>query len=323
MTTKDLHPAKAAADALVAQQPKLALGYMYQGVVAETEKRYEEALRLYTVAANLRPDAAEPLEAVVRVLSATNRLPEALKRLDDAVAKNQQDPLPLDVKGELLVQNGRLEEAKEAFRRATALAPKWWPPYRGMAKAQLLERERVDDVIIELRRAKGIVDQSERLSEVVANLLLREGKPDEAIAEYQETLRKYPKSEVAANNLASLLVTYRTDAASLNQARDLVARFVNSPSLAYRDTYGWVLYKRGEAAAAVPVFARILTESPDEVLARYHLGMAQALAGNRAEARDNLTRAIGSGQRFPGLDEAKSALERLGGPATEAPPPRT
>jgi tetratricopeptide (TPR) repeat protein len=319
MTTKDLHRAKSAADALVAQQPKLALGYMYQGVIAETEKQYEEALRLYTVAANLRPDAAEPLEAMVRVLSVTHHLPEALKRLDDAAAKNPRDPLPLDVKGELLVQNGRLADAKEAFRQASVLAPKWWPPYRGMAKARLLGKENLADVIEGLRRAKPVVDQSERLSEVLANLLLREGKSDEAIAEYQETLRQYPKSDVAANNLAMLLVTYRSDAASLNRARDLTARFSDSPSLAYRDTYGWVLYKRGDAAAAVPVFARILAESPNAVVARYHLGMAQARAGNRAEARDNLTRAVDSGQPFPGLDEAKSTLQGLDTSVSAAP----
>jgi tetratricopeptide (TPR) repeat protein len=320
MTTKDLHRAQSAADAMVAQQPKLALGYMYQGVVAESEKRYEEALRLYTVAANLRPDAAEPVEAVVRLLSLMHRLPEALKRLDDVAARNPQDPLPLDVKGELLMQNGRFAEAKDAFRQAMALAPKWWPPYRGMAKAQVLGKENLADVIDGLRRAKGVVDPSERLSEALANLLVRAGRPDEAVAEYQEALRKYPKSDVAANNLAMLLVTYRSDTASLNQARELAARFVNSPSPAYRDTYGWVLYKRGEAAAAVPVLARIVAESPDAPVVRYHLGMAQALAGNRAEARDNLTRAIDSGQQFPGLDEAKSALERLDRPAAEAAP---
>ena len=218
------------------------------------------------------------------------------------------------------MQNGRLAEAKEAFRHAMTVAPKWWPPYRGMAKAQLLGKESLADVIDGLRRAKPVVDQNERLSEVLANLLLRQGKSDEAIVEYQETLRQHPKSDVAANNLAMLLVTYRSDAGSLNQARDLAVRFASSPSLDYRDTYGWVLYKRGEAAAAVPVFARIVAESPDAVVARYHLGMAQALAGNRAEARDNLMRAVDSGKRFPGLDEAKSALERLGGPAPEAAP---
>ena len=311
MRTRDLHRAKAAAEAIAAKEPKLAVGYMYQGLVAEMEKRYEDALHLYTVAAGLRPDAVEPFEAVVRVLSESNRLPEALRRLDDAAQKQPQDALPLDLKGELLVQNNRLPEAKEAFRQAITRAPGWWPAHRGLAKAQLLGKEDLSGVIDELRRAKTVVDPSERLSETLANLLVRAGKPDEAIVEYEQALHKYPKSDTAANNLAMLLVTYRTDKASLDRARDLSAAFAQAPNPAYRDTYGWVLYKRGEAAAAVPVFAHLVAESPNTALERYHLGMAQALAGNRAEARDNLTRAVDSGQRFQGLDDAKSALARL------------
>jgi tetratricopeptide (TPR) repeat protein len=311
MATSDLHSANSAANAIVAREPKLSVGYLYQGAVAEKEKRYEDALRLYTEAANLRPDALEPFEAVVRVLSKTNRLPEALKRLDAAAQKNPKDALPLDLKGELLAANNRLPEAKEAFSEAIARAPTWWPAYRGLAKAQLLGKEDLASVIAGLRRAKAVVSPSERLSETLANLLVRAGKPDEAIAEYEETLRKYPKSDMAANNLAMLLVTYRTDAASLDRARDLTLHFAESTSLSYQDTYGWVLYKRGEAAAAVPVLARIVEESPDTAVARYHLGMAQVLAGNSADARDNLTRAVKSGQSFPGLSDAKSTLQEL------------
>lgn len=319
MRTHDLQRARAAADAIVARDPKLAFGYMYQGAVAEAEKRDEDALRLYTTAANLRPDTAEPLEAVARMLSSMHRLPEALRRLDDAAARNPQDAISLDVKGELLAQNGRLAEAKEAFRQAIARAPSWWPPYRDMAKAQIVGKEGLPVAIEGLRRAKSIVDPSERLSEMLASLLLRAGKPDEAIGEYEEALRKYPHSDLAANNLAMLLVSYRTDAASLERAHALAKRLADSPNLAYRDTYGWVLYKRGEATAAVPVFERIVAEAPESPVAHYHLGLAQALAGNRPAARDNLTRAIDAGLRSPDLEDAKSAIGRLGGAGGDTP----
>ena len=64
MASGDLHHAKSAADAIVAADPKLAHGYMCQGRVAETQKHYDEAFRLYSTAANLRPDAVEPFAAV-------------------------------------------------------------------------------------------------------------------------------------------------------------------------------------------------------------------------------------------------------------------
>ena len=77
------------------------------------------------------------------------------------------------------------------------------------------------------------------------------------------------------------------------------------------DTYGWVLFKRGDAAGSVPVLTRVVAKVPDAVLSRYHLGMAQSLAGDISGARDNLLRAVNSGTQFTGLDEAKATLHKL------------
>jgi cellulose synthase operon protein C len=91
----------------------------------------------------------------------------------------------------------------------------------------------------------------------------------------------------------------------------LSARFADSVNPSYLDTYGWVLYKRGEAAASVPVLERAVGKSPDEPIARYHLGMAQSQLGSSSEARDNLLRAVNSGAKFAGLDEAKATLDKI------------
>jgi Tfp pilus assembly protein PilF len=91
----------------------------------------------------------------------------------------------------------------------------------------------------------------------------------------------------------------------------LAARFADSSNPSFLDTYGWVLYKRGETEASVPVLERVVSKSPGAAEALYHLGMAQSQAGRTAQARDNLTRAVNSGAKFSGLDEAKAALEKL------------
>ena len=57
-------------------------------------------------------------------------------------------------------------------------------------------------------------------------------------------LARDPRNDVAANNLAMLLVTHRTDGASLERASKLTARFAESSNPAFLDTYGWVLYAR-------------------------------------------------------------------------------
>ena len=311
MAMHDLDTAESAADALVALRPKEAGGYLYQGMVAEQRKRNDEALRLFDRAAKLQPNASEPLEAVVRALVNLKRTPEALKRLDESAAAYPSSSFALVIKGELLMRSGRNADAKDTFKQAIARTPKWWPPYRGLAAAELANKEDPAVAIATLRAAKPVVDDDQQLVLQLAAVLEKSGKPDQAIEEYEGVLRKGPQSEVAANNLAMLLATYRTDPASLDRAKDLSARFANSANPSYLDTYGWVLFKRGDAADSVPVLSKVVAAAPDAILSRYHLGMAQWAPGDGADARDNLSRAVSSGTQFVGLDEARATLVKL------------
>ncbi len=59
---KDFATAKSAADAVVATQPKAALGYLFEGMLAEEDNHNEEAVRFYGQAMDAQPDAIEPLQ---------------------------------------------------------------------------------------------------------------------------------------------------------------------------------------------------------------------------------------------------------------------
>jgi len=323
VATHDLPTARSAADAVVALRPKAAIGYMYQGMVAESESHVEDALHLYGTAADLEPDTAEPLEAVVRILAGTNRLPQAMKRLDDVTARFTDSSLSLVIKAELLVRTGRPADAFGPLDTAIARTPKWWRPYRDLAMAQIAAKQAASVAVATLQRGKAQSDGAQELRVDLARLLEQTGKPDEAIREYEQILASDAESEVAANNLGMLLATYRKDQASLDRARDLTARFSNSQNLAYLDTYAWVLYKRGDVADSVPVFERIVEKEPSAAVARYHLGMAQSLAGDKSGARDNLTRAVNSGTQFDGIEEARAQLDRLATSAANVRAPST
>jgi tetratricopeptide (TPR) repeat protein len=136
IATKDLVAARASADALVAAQPKSGLGYFYQGEVAEADKRLSDALRSYSMGFDAQPELAEPLEGLTRVLVELKRTPEALKRLDDVIARYPETPLAANVKGDVLLSAQHPSEAMVAFKTAIERAPKWWVPYRNLAAAQ-------------------------------------------------------------------------------------------------------------------------------------------------------------------------------------------
>ncbi|MGO8973543.1 MAG: tetratricopeptide repeat protein [Steroidobacteraceae bacterium] len=314
--TKDFVTAKAAADAMVALQPKLGLGFYYQGQLAETDKRLDEALRLYSTALELQPEASEPLQAVTRVLVNLKRSPDALRRLDDYSARYPKAAFAVNLKGEVLVSNGRAAESIPVFKMAIEREPKWWLPYRNLSIAQSIADKNNDAAIATLQAGIGKAAAPETLETQLASLYERTAKVDNALQVYETAMQQNPASDVVANNLAMLLVTYKKDARSLDRAKELSRRFATSTNANFLDTYGWVLYKRGEAAAAITALQNSLTKAPDQPVLLYHLGMAQALAGQAAAARDSLTRSLQSGKNFNGMDEAKATLDKL---AKDAP----
>src|SRR5262249_6859683 len=129
--------------------------------------------------------------------------------------------------------------------------------------------------------------------------------------EYEGLRARNPQMELAANNLAMLLVTYRTDQASLDRARDLTAGFVNSDVGALLDTHGWVMFKRGDLAEALAALQRASAEAPNSKVILYHLGMVQLRAGQPDKARASLEAALAGGASFTGNDEARLTLAHL------------
>jgi tetratricopeptide (TPR) repeat protein len=310
METNDLASARAAANALVATQPLGSVGYYFQGTIAEASQSPEDAAKLYSKSQQLQPDAAEPLRALVRVLAALKRTPEALARLDRVIADYPKNPVAAMTKGDLLLAEQQPAQAAIAFKTALDRDPRLSAAYRSLAAAQFIGHD-APAAIATLRTGIDKVPDPETLEPELAGIYDSLKRPDDAVAVYESALRRNPNADVAANNLAMLLVTYRADRASLDRAARLTARFAESPNPNFLDTYGWVLYKHGDWNGAVVALRNVLAKAPQSPVILYHLGMAQVLAGQPDAARDSLTRALQSGKQFPGMDEAKAALEKL------------
>ncbi|MGA2399450.1 MAG: tetratricopeptide repeat protein [Steroidobacteraceae bacterium] len=309
--TRNVTDAKVAADALVAAQPKLALGYYEQGKIADAQGRPDDALRLYSTAFDTQPDSSEALESLVTALVRAKRTPEALQRLDATADKYPTLPYALNIKGIVLLGDHDGAGAQAAFQGAIDRQPTWWLPYRGLAAAVGDLEHDNGAAIAALREGIAKASDPQPLQTILASELVSLGKVDDAASVYEEALRANPQSDVAANNLAMLLITYKKDPRSLDRAKTLTTRFANSANPAFLDTYGWVLYKRGESEAAVAALQTVLTKAPDSPTSLYHLGMAQASAGQALAARDSLTRSLKSGKNFAGMDEAKATLDKL------------
>jgi tetratricopeptide (TPR) repeat protein len=305
----DFAAARVAAQDLITLAPNAAPGHYFSGLLAQNAGKWDEAEKSFARALELAPEAGDTLAALARVRIERGNPAGAELLVRDVIRQQPKNAVAHNLLGEILLSRKAVTEARATFNRAIDVAPKWWLPYRNASLTFLAEGANAQAISIYER---GI----ERTGEValvadLAALYERLRRPEDAIKQYEALVQKDPRSEVALNNLAMLLVSYRTDQASLDRARDLVAPFANSQNPMLLDTYGWVLVRRGQYAEALPALERAVQLAPNSPALRYHLGMAQMNSGQAERARENLRLALVGAPNFAGVDEAREALKSL------------
>jgi tetratricopeptide (TPR) repeat protein len=308
---RDFAAARGTADRLGTLRPDLPTGHFLKGLVDEAEGKRQDALAQFDKALSLAPDAIEPLTAAVRTEIALQRPDRAMQRVEAVLRQAPNNAAVVNLKGELLMQLKQYDAAISTLSAAIALKRDWWVAYRNLGQSELAagRREKAIDVYQRGMQATG---NAPILLMDLATLQEAAGRPEEAIRLYEDWVGRSGGSQMARNNLAMLLVTHRsTDKRSLDRALELALPLKNATQAAYVDTYGWVRHTRGEYMEAVEALTRALTLVPGTPVVQAHLGLAQFKAGQREEAKKNLQLAVSSGQTFPGLADARAALQQL------------
>ncbi len=304
----DLGAARTTAEGLQSSRPDLGIGFYFAAMMDEAARNPDAARTGYEAALQRQPDSAEPLAALVRLDVGQNQRARAIERLETVISQFPDNVIARNLKGEVLTADQQFAEAQAVFSEAIAKAPQWWMPYRGLAIAKIAAGD-IDGATAALDEGFDKTGGAFALASDLAALYERTQRADEAIKVYERVVAKNPGSIPAANNLAMLLVSYRSDAASLDRARQLADQLTASTEASYVNTRGWVMYKRGEYQEALPLLQQAVNQSPDSPVMRYHLGMAQLKLGDKEAARQNLEQAIRSERAFAGIEEARSALE--------------
>jgi tetratricopeptide (TPR) repeat protein len=117
---------------------------------------------------------------------------------------------------------------------------------------------------------------------------------------------------ILANNLASLLLDHRKDAASLKKAQSLAAFLRKSDIPQFKDTLGWASYQQGDYRSAVSLFEVAVAALPDQAAARYHLGMGYIATGQLSGASEQLKKALELAPNNELAGEIRSALQKTG-----------
>ena len=99
----------------------------------------------------------------------------------------------------------------------------------------------------------------------------------------------------------------------VDRAYAIAQRLASSQNPAHMDTYGWILYLRGEYALAL----RSLRPAAEQLRAnpwvQYHTGMAYSKLNQTEPARRHLQAALDAGgsHMFPLREQAQAALDAL------------
>ena len=302
--------ATAIADQLKTTLPNDPIGFYYAGLVDQAQNKLPESVEQFESALAVSPDAVQPLSQLVKSHLAMNKQEVAVKRLQEVIERNPKNFVAHNLLGEIQLTGKEYEQAKKSFETALASNDKWPILYRNLATAKVALKDE-DGAVKTMEEGIEKTGGSSLLVTGLATYLEKSGKLDQAIEQYEKVLKADPKSVLAANNLAMLLIEYKSDDKSKARARELAELLTAAKEPAYLDTVGWVQYHFGDYQKATEYLEKAVQAAPDAALIRYHLGMAYVGLGNKVLAKDNLKQAVEANIDFKGLDQAKAELAKL------------
>jgi Tfp pilus assembly protein PilF len=307
---KHYEEARATAQTIQQTHPDQGIGFYLTGLVDQADNKPDLAVKDYEQALGLAPNAGEPLSALAQLEMQRKQPAAAMARIDAALARSDANPIAHKLKGELLLAMEKPDAAVAADQETVKDFPAWAEAYAALALAQLVSKHN-EDAISTLQLGIQKAQSPESLIIELASLYERSSRPDAAIALYQGILEKTPAAPYALNNLAMLLVTYKSDAASLARAQKLSDQLASSSMVSVMDTRGWVKFKSGDFHGAESLLQQAVDKAPDAPEFRYHLGMAQLKSGESQAAAQNLEAAVKANKPFSGLDDARATLAQL------------
>jgi len=309
LDSHDFNSARSAAADLKLTDPKSPVGFYLSGIACLAMNQADQGRQELEKALAIEPKSFDVLSALARLDMVSGQGPQAITLVKRASDQDPTNAALLNLLGEINAGQKNFPAATDALSRAVQALPNWWVPHRNLALVRLAQKD-APGAIAEYQAAVKVAPTELQVLDDLARVYESEKRVDDAIGVYDTAYRVSPQPQVA-RSLAALLINYKTDRASLDRARDLTAPFSSSTDGALLDVNGWVHFKRGEFAEAVPVLSRAAERSPASKEIRYHLGMAELRAGQTERARTDLEAAVDGSAKFVGADEARTALASL------------
>ncbi len=280
------------------------------GAALTGRNKYDESIAVFQGAVDAAPNAVQPMVNLVRALVRAQRMDRATAFLQSTLRANPANAEAEVLLGTIQLASNAPDQALKSFKSAIEKQPKSVVGYQALASFYLAEKK--FDEALEVVRS-GLQEQpgSMVLHLALAGALEATRQYDAAIAEYEYILSQQPGSMIAANNLASLLSDHRDDKASLERAQSLAAVLRRSQVPQFKDTLGWVGYRRGDYKIAVSLLEEASAGMPGAAMVHYHLGMSYIAVNQAAKASEQLKTALSLAPDEELEEKIQDALKKL------------
>ena len=146
------------ADSILDLDESNALARYLRGIAHEGRGEVDVALEEYAAALDLQPVFTEALAAWSRILVRTNDLDPVIEKVNAALAVDPDNAALGNLKGEVLLNAGSIDEARQAISHVIETTPGWWLPYRTMARSYV--RTAPEDAVAGLARRDSTVQRA-------------------------------------------------------------------------------------------------------------------------------------------------------------------
>jgi cellulose synthase operon protein C len=255
------------------------------------QNKLEDSIHALLEANASSPNRPETKFALVKAYLKVQKFAEAedfLKTVLTAEPNNADARVYLGV---VQMNTKRPDEAKSSFEAAISAQPTNPVGYRALADFHARDGH-IDLAMESLKNGLSKAPKNMDLRFALATLYQSKGDIDSAIKTYEDMLVDQPGSMLAANNYASLVSDFRTDAASIDKAATAAAVLRGSPISQFKDTLGWILYLRGQYKEALDLLKQSTADLPDMALTNYHLGKAYIATGDKKSATESYQRGL-------------------------------
>lgn len=258
------------------------------------------------------PLDTRPLAALVAAYLREERTGDAealLERILETDADNYSARVLL---GQVYAASGDRARFEDTLIQAAESQPNRAEAYEILYRSYLTAGRQADASAL-IDRGLAAAPDNQALRVFKADVLLVEGRREEALEIYSDLLTTRPNDRIIANNFVSLSSDLRLDEASVARALEVAKTIENVENPYFRDTVGWAYYRAGDYEKALTYLTEAAAGAENNPDILYHLGAAQYASGDAAAAKASLEKALENAQggNFLFGNEVQALLDRI------------